>query len=71
MIGYSNYYVNDHAQANGDHEVHKESCLWLALAVSKTHLGIFTNCRDAVARAKLFYPLADGCAFCCPECNTR
>lgn len=25
----SKYYVNKKAQANGDHEVHKESCVYL------------------------------------------
>ena len=69
MAEYSNYYVNDHAQINGDHEVHKQSCTWLALAKSKTFLGYYNNCRDAVAKAKTIYAKADGCVDCCPECH--
>ena len=27
------YYVNNTAQSNGDHEVHREGCYWLTLVV--------------------------------------
>ena len=37
----ADYYVNDTAQANGDHEVHKQGCYWLTLVVSRTYLGNF------------------------------
>ena len=65
------YYVNDNAQNNGDHEVHKEGCSFLALVTDKTYLGKFSNCRDAVRKAKEIYPTADGCKHCIPECHTR
>jgi hypothetical protein len=65
------YYVNDNAQENGDHEVHEEGCSWLDMVVSKTDLGSFTNCSGAVAKAKRIYPTADGCKHCSPECHTR
>lgn len=64
------YYVNDNAQPNGDHEVHKVGCVWLAKVLSKTYLGDFSNCQDAVKKAKQIYVTADGCATCSPECHT-
>ena len=64
------YYVNDNAQDNGDHEVHKNGCVWLPKIVSKTYLGEFSNCHDAVKAAKKIYPTSDGCATCSPACHT-
>lgn len=64
------YYVNDNAQSNGDHEVHKEECEWLAKVVNKTYLGEYTSCHGAVAKAKTIYPQSNGCANCCPACHT-
>jgi alkylhydroperoxidase family enzyme len=64
------YYVNDNAQANGDHEVHKDGCGWLALAHSKTYLGYFATCREAVETAKLKYRQSNGCAYCATACHT-
>lgn len=66
-----NYYVNKNAQSNGDHEVHNESCPYLPSVANRTHLGSFTNCRDAVAKAKTIYRTADGCATCSPTCHKR
>ena len=63
------YYVNDHAQSNGDHEVHVESCSFLKAAKSTTYLGQFTNCQDAVNAAKKKYPQSDGCYYCSPACH--
>ena len=40
----SKYYVNDHAQNSGDHEVHKGDCYYLSLTLSKTYLGEFSSC---------------------------
>lgn len=65
----SKYYVNNHAQASGDHEVHKEGCSWLNQVVSKNYLGDFSSCSGAVTEAKKTYPTADGCAYCSPSCN--
>jgi len=63
------YYVNDHAQDSGDHEVHVETCSFLHLIERKTYLGQFYSCHGAVEAAKKIYPTADGCAFCSPDCN--
>lgn len=65
-----NYYVNDNAQPNGDHEVHREGCYWLGVAQSTTSLGYHWNCADAVAAAKRKYRQSNGCAHCAPECHT-
>lgn len=64
------YYVNNGAQPNGDHEVHKEGCSWLPLIVSKTYLGDFTNCHDAVRAAKSYHSQVNGCKYCAAACHT-
>jgi len=63
------YYVNDRAQANGDHEVHHEDCIYLPQ--NKTYLGTFSNCADAVKAAKKHYPQVNGCKTCSKECHTQ
>jgi hypothetical protein len=66
------YYVNKNAQANGDHEVHKSTCSYLPEPQHQLYLGYFSNCQDAVKEAKKTYPFfADGCHYCCPECDLR
>lgn len=66
-----NYYVNNNAQSNGDHEVHNDSCSYLPNAQNRTYLGSFSNCKDAVTEAKKTYSKADGCFFCSSDCHTR
>jgi hypothetical protein len=65
------YYVNTNAQANGDHEVHKDGCDHMPSLVNREYLGVYDNCQDAVDKAKEKYSTADGCKFCCPKCHTR
>ena len=66
------YYVNKNAQSNGDHEVHKTGCTYMPNIDNRIYLGEFTSCHGAVAKAKKdYYPTADGCAYCCPQCHTR
>lgn len=67
----ANYYVNDHAQNNGDHEVHVPSCTFFSSIVSRRYLGEFPSCQPAVQEAKKYYALANGCYYCCPACHTR
>ena len=64
------YYVNNNAQDNGDHEVHKEGCYWLSLATDTTYLGEFYSCSGAVQKAKETFPSANGCAHCSSACHT-
>ncbi len=47
-----NYYVNKKAQANGDHEVHHENCIYLPDIENRKYLGIFSTCKEAVKEAK-------------------
>ena len=64
------YYVNDNAQSNGDHEVHKTDCKWLPNLENRTYLGDFTGCSSAVTAAKRHYNQVNGCFYCCNACHT-
>lgn len=65
------YYVNRNSQSSGDHEVHRSDCVWLPNHENRIYLGEFSNCRDAVAKAKRdYFNKADGCAYCCKEAHT-
>lgn len=66
----ASYYVNANAQDNGDHEVHRQGCSRMPSGQNAIYLGEFTNCRDAVARAKLTYFKSNGCYYCSNECHT-
>ncbi|MXW19488.1 MAG: hypothetical protein F4X96_10060 [Gammaproteobacteria bacterium] len=66
----ASYFVNDRAQHNGDHEVHREDCPYLPQIVSKTYVGEHLWCGPAVAAAKLKYPQSNGCATCSTDCHT-
>ena len=63
------YYVNNNAQASGEHEVHKEDCKWMP--INKQYLGNFNNCHEAIKKAKEYYPNVDGCFYCSNECHKR
>ena len=63
------YYVNDHAQDSGDHEVPKQGCYYLSLAKSTTDLGYHASCFTAVIQAKKYYSQSDGCSYCSPACD--
>lgn len=62
--------MNENAQANGDHEVHKEGCHHMPNAENRIFLGAFPNCYGAVAKAKKINYRADGCYFCSNDCHT-
>jgi len=66
-----NYYVNKHAQSNGDHEVHEANCQYLPTVQNREYLGEFDSCKGAVKKAKENYSTADGCKTCSPSCHTR
>lgn len=63
-----NYYVNNKAQVNGDHEVHRENCQYLPL--DRKYVGNHATCAEAVREAIKIYPKSNGCATCSRECNT-
>ncbi|GAF04649.1 hypothetical protein JCM21142_93361 [Saccharicrinis fermentans DSM 9555 = JCM 21142] len=63
------YYVNKNAQDNGDHEVHKEGCIFMPENHNKIDLGVFSNCKPAINAAKSHYNQVDGCFHCCLPCH--
>ena len=65
------YYINERAQANGDHEVHTSTCIYFPLISNKKYLGVFDNCFDAVRESKKTYIKSNGCKTCCPACHTE
>lgn len=65
------FYLNNNAQDNGDHEVHKEDCFYLQFVVSITDLGMHDHCFTAVARAQTIQKTADGCKTCLEDCHSR
>lgn len=70
----ASYYVNDRAQSNGDHEVHNKSACTsdnFPRPENARYLGDFSNCRDAVAAARLYYSQVNGCYWCANACHTQ
>ena len=65
----ASYYVNNNAQPNGDHEVHRESCDYMPAPENRRYLGDFSSCTTAVEKAKTIYRTADGCYHCCRACH--
>lgn len=61
------YYVNTQPQSNGDHEVHKSTCLHLPDASHRRYLGNFATDQEALQEARKYYLKADGCFYCCPQ----
>lgn len=64
------YYVNERAQANGDHEVHTETCSFLPASDNRKYLGDHGSCPPAVRKAKQIYARANGCSYCSRPCHT-
>lgn len=65
------YYVNNDQTKNPGlhHEVHTEECANKLGIKNKAFLGYFSNCFDAVEKAKEIYSDADGCIICCFPCH--
>ena len=65
------YYVNDHAQSNGDHEVHREGCSYMPNPENRTYLGDYVSCHGAVFKAKTeHHAKSNGCYYCSNACHT-
>ena len=65
------YYVNNNAQSNGDHEVHKSGCVHMPEERNRQYLGDFVSCHNAVKEAKKkYHSQSDGCFYCSNECHT-
>ncbi len=65
----ASYYVNDDAQANGDHEVHVSGCTYFPS--NRTYLGDFSSCGPAVTEARNKWRQVNGCYWCCRPCHTQ
>ena len=65
------YYVSIKAQANGDHEVHRSTCVLMPTKENIKYLGSFDDCFAAVREAKKYFPQANGCYICSNECHTK
>ena len=65
------YYVNKNAQDNRDHEVHRWGCEWMPSEENRLYLGDFSNCFDAVRKAKQHYSQSNGCFYCSRNCHTN
>ena len=65
------YYVNQQAQYNGDHEVHKDGCSWMPENHNRQYLGNFAHCREAIRVAKRYFHQVNGCYYCSRECHTQ
>ncbi|WP_313346891.1 hypothetical protein [Sedimentibacter sp.] len=65
------YYVNNNPTLNPGyhHEVHTEEHANELNILSKKYLGFYSNCFDAVDKAKETYSDADGCKTCCSLCH--
>lgn len=62
------YYANRRQQAGGDTEIHTSKCRYFPK--KGLYLGDFETCQPAVEEARRFFASPNGCALCCPECNT-
>jgi hypothetical protein len=62
------YYANRRHQPNGDTEVHTSQCHYFPK--KGLYLGDFASCAPAVEQAKRYFVNPNGCAHCCPDCNT-
>ncbi|MGE4192868.1 MAG: hypothetical protein AB7E51_05720 [Pseudodesulfovibrio sp.] len=65
------YYVNKKAQSTGEHEIHTSDCAHKPLTENSLYLGEFSNCREAVSKAQVYYDNVDGCYYCCNKCHTK
>ena len=64
------YYVNKHAQPNGEHEVHVPRCAHLPEGDNGLHLGAFTSCDEAIKAARAHFEKVNGCKVCCSACHS-
>ncbi len=65
------YYVNKNVQSTSEHEVHKSTRSYLPNSINLIGLGYFSNCVDALRKAKEYYSNVDGCYHCCLACHRR
>lgn len=64
------YFVNNQQQPNGDNEVHVAGCRYMPAPANAVPLGNHLVCQTAVTQAKIRFPRANGCFYCCRPCHT-
>ncbi|MCC3868470.1 hypothetical protein [Terrisporobacter mayombei] len=66
-----NYCFNNFVDAHGRYEIHVEGCPYLPYSLSRTYIGSFSNCDEALQRAKYQHPLKSFvcCKSCCKSCS--
>lgn len=73
------YFMNAHQQANGDYEVHDNTCAYGRLVQKPIELGDYQSCQPAVKKAAEQYGndakqkggQVNGCYYCCNPCHTE
>ncbi|MFZ2072746.1 MAG: hypothetical protein WAV10_03660 [Minisyncoccia bacterium] len=72
----SRYIINQNAQPTGENEIHNDEkgvCDHLPNPENRILIGYYSTCQEAIIAARTMWPknIIDGCAYCCPACNTR
>jgi len=63
------YYANADSKNTGKHEVHKLGCDYFPLHA--IYLGPFSDLKDALGKARQYYPEVEGCRECCAPRHRR
>jgi hypothetical protein len=58
----AHYFINNHAQPNGDHEVHKVGCV--RMPADKRYLGNYEFVSQAMLEARKEFWQSSGCVAC-------
>lgn len=58
----AHYFINNHAQPNGDHEVHKVGCV--RMPADKRYLGNYEYVGEAMLEARKEFWQSSGCMAC-------
>jgi hypothetical protein len=64
----THYYVSQHANSNGDHEVHRKGCPYRPRGVEARLVGVFNCCGPALDAARQHYRQVNGCYHCAHHC---
>lgn len=63
------YVVNKNVDKNGLHEVHEANCSHAPKSENALHIGVFSNCNNALLQARNIYSNVDGCKHCSLPCH--
>jgi len=64
------FYLSKDLNQNFEHEVHKESCLFLPNKTENIALGKFKSPKEAFKSGKKIIDKINGCYWCCKEIHT-